>query len=210
MSEPSREAITRAMKETLVASTDVDGMPLISGFNSATNVIMALFRATPSDGAREAMADRVKQLERMLEAECEEKYKLIAENLDLEGKLEVREKALRAPVDARTGREADRTCVRCDGSGYVGEPCIRNECPECNGQGSFDCSPTPQPKCGVQSRDVVIEQCASVEVRGDVETEAQATNAFQEGYAVGYQDTVSRFRQAIRALALSSADKGCK
>ena len=56
--------------------------------------------------------------------------------------------------------------------------------------------PHSQPEC----RDAIIDLCANVEVHGDVETESQAKNDFQQGYAVGFQDTSYRFRQAIRAL----------
>lgn len=48
-----RGAIAAAMKEHLVASTDVDGMPIISGFNSATSAILAIAAPVPpaDDGA---------------------------------------------------------------------------------------------------------------------------------------------------------------
>ncbi len=53
----------------------------------------------------------------------------------------------------------------------------------------------------VADRAAIVEECASVKVEGDVEKQSDAANEFQEGYAVGYQDTVVRFRAAIRALA---------
>lgn len=105
--------------------------------------------ATPSDGAREALA------------------KLIAEDCS--------------------------NYMRCDGSG-----------PADRAYALADAILARAPVDARTGRDATIEECASVEVRGDVETEAQATNPFQEGYAVGYQDTVYRFRQAIRSLALPS------
>lgn len=46
-----RSAISQILKEKLVASTDVDGMPIISGIYSATSAILSLLPA--EDGARE-------------------------------------------------------------------------------------------------------------------------------------------------------------
>lgn len=43
----TREAIARAIFENLVASTDADGMPIISGINSATSAILALRSPVP-------------------------------------------------------------------------------------------------------------------------------------------------------------------
>lgn len=61
----------------------------------------------PATGETEA---RIKELERLLDAECENKYSLIAEINDLQSKLELREDALRRvspPAPDRAGvREA--------------------------------------------------------------------------------------------------------
>lgn len=60
------------------------------------------------------------------------------------------------------------------------------------------------------AREATIEECASVKIEADIETEAQATCAFQEGYVVGFQDAHFRFCKAIRGLSNEGCAEGAK